>query len=95
MLIVIDHLITRQHFIKFRDMRLMKRVVLPIFFIVLAISFSGCSKSYPCPGNGTMKAADLSMFDEDGNPKSSRDKKKKGNGLVNKKEPRRIHRKKR
>lgn len=65
-----------------------------LLFSFLLVIPSCASKSYPCPGNGTMKSADLSLFDEDGNPKSDRNKKKKGNGLVGKKEPKRIHQKK-
>lgn len=73
-----------------------KNLTYILFFSALfTFGSTSCTKSYPCPGNGTMKAADLSLFDEDGNPTSSRGKKKKNNGLVGKKEPKRIHRKKR
>lgn len=69
----------------------MRNLTLFIFFSSILIFGTSCSKSYPCPGNGTMKAADLSLFDEDGNPKSSKGKKRSTNGLVGKKEPKRIH----
>lgn len=61
--------------------------------VILATSgLSSCSKSYPCPGNGQSSAADLSLFDENGNPIGSGKKKKGGNGLVNKKSPKKIRR---
>lgn len=64
-----------------------------IFLIILFISGSACRrKDYPCPGLGNAKEADLSLFDEDGKLKDTKTKPRidKGNGLVNKKNPKRI-----
>lgn len=45
-----------------------------------------------CPGTGQSKAADFSPFNDDGEPKSG--KKKKGeNGLVKKKQPKKLNKK--
>ncbi len=78
-------------------MDVLKKVIFSTLLTALIIICSGgmtsCSKSYPCPGNGQMSAADLSLFDEDGNPIGNSKKKKKGNGLVNKKSPKKIRRK--
>lgn len=61
-----------------------------ISIIVMVIGFSSCKKnSIPCPGNGTVSARDLSLFDQDGNLKSEKKKqksKKDESGLVNKKQ---------
>lgn len=64
-----------------------------ILFVVLFLSGSACRrKDYPCPGLGNSKEADLSLFDEDGKLKDTKTKPRidKGNGLVNKKTPKRI-----
>lgn len=76
---------------KFKNIAFSAFLALSLLFV--AGSFSSCSKSYPCPGNGQSSAADLSLFDEDGNPISSGKKRKKNNGLVNKKAPKKIRRK--
>lgn len=68
-------------------------VILSIGFI---FSFSSCAnKNYPCPGLGQTDPADLSMFDENGTMKG-KDKKgriDKSTGIVNKKNPKKIRRK--
>ncbi|HEX8546842.1 MAG TPA: hypothetical protein VF691_07760 [Cytophagaceae bacterium] len=65
-----------------------------ILLLVLFISSTACRrKDYPCPGLGNAKEADLSLFDEDGKLKDTKATKPridKGNGLVNKKNPKRI-----
>jgi len=61
--------------------------------VVLLLSGTSCRrKDYPCPGLGNAKEADLSLFDEDGKLKDTKTKPRidKGNGLVNKKNPKRI-----
>ena len=51
-----------------------------LFFILIATSIIGLSTSscnkrdYPCPGLGKSNEADLSMFDENGQLKSEKDK---------------------
>ena len=51
------------------------------------------SKSYPCPKNDSKRAANLSDREDNGaspnNPKGKASK--KNNGLIKKKEPKRIH----
>ena len=74
-----------------------------LFLILLSAVFAGSvsckKKSYPCPGLGQVSEADLSQFDESGNPKNSSGKKKKKgpsrrinheSGLVEKKSPKQI-----
>jgi hypothetical protein len=64
-----------------------------LLLIVLFLSNTACRrKDYPCPGLGNAKEADLSLFDEDGKLKDTKTKPRidKGNGLVNKKNPKRI-----
>ncbi len=65
----------------------------------LLASLPACKKkSYPCPGLGQASEADISQFDENGQLKNSKGKKKKGptkrinhdSGLVNKKSPKQI-----
>jgi hypothetical protein len=75
---------------------------LPIYLVlVLTIVLSNIAckkKSYPCPGLGQSSEADLSLFDEKGELKNQKGKKKKGpvkrvnheSGLVNKKSPKQI-----
>lgn len=75
------------------------RLFIHFFFVLLvgfALSGASCAnKSYPCPGLGQTDPADLSMFDDSGQLKG---KKKKGRidkstGIVNKKSPKKIRRK--
>ena len=65
-----------------------------IFFVaIVSIGFTSCkSNSIPCPGNGTTSARDLSLFDTDGNLKSTKKKKskKEESGLVSKKQDDRL-----
>ncbi|MFN6945000.1 MAG: hypothetical protein ACK4ND_08615 [Cytophagaceae bacterium] len=68
--------------------------------IMLLMTAASCSnKSYPCPGLGKSSAADLSMFDETGELKGKKGKKAKGGridkstGMVNKKNPKSIRKK--
>jgi len=73
-------------------------IVFKIFFslfLLAAITLSSCHKnSIPCPGNGQTTASSLSKFDEDGNLKESRKKKKfsgkNERGLMNKKQDDRL-----
>ena len=52
-----------------------KIVILSLSAFMLLVTINACSdNSYPCPGNGQMKAADLSLFDEDGNPMGGKKK---------------------
>ena len=72
------------------------RTLTNIFGVILAVLIvssllSGCNKSYPCPGAGQMSAGDISQFDESGSPKSKRSKRGGDNGLVNKKQPKRLN----
>ena len=81
-------------------MKSMKKIVyLGIVCAFLLSAFPSCKKkSYPCPGLGQSTEADISKFDEDGNLKNSKGKKKKAptkrinheSGLVNKKSPKQI-----
>jgi len=80
----------------------MVRIVYILCFLVLGSSLvSSCNKtkSYPCPGLGQVQEADLSLFDENGQLKNAKRKKKKNgpvkrinheSGLVNKKSPQQI-----
>lgn len=45
-----------------------------------------------CPGAGQSSAADFSPFNKDGEPKSGK-KKKEDNGLVQKKQPKKLNKK--
>ena len=45
-----------------------------------------------CPGAGQSSAADFNPFNSDGEPKSGR-KKKTDNGLINKKQPKKLNKK--
>ena len=70
------------------------KFIFSILLLVL-ISFSSCKKnSYPCPGNGQSTASSLSKFDDDGNLKETRRRKKsKGKderGLMNKQQDDRL-----
>ncbi|TAH25443.1 MAG: hypothetical protein EAZ07_07245 [Cytophagales bacterium] len=50
-------------------------------------------KDYPCPGLGQTSEADMSLFDESGQLKESKKQTKskdKSNGLVIKKQPKRL-----
>jgi hypothetical protein len=78
----------------------MKKIVyLGIVFAFLLSALPSCKKkSYPCPGLGQVSEADLSQFDDKGQLKNAKGKKKKGpakridheSGLVNKKSPKQI-----
>jgi len=69
-----------------------------IFLSCLMVGFAvivmpSCrNKSYPCPGLGNSSEADLSMFDENGKLKDSKNKGRidKSNGLVSKKNPKKL-----
>lgn len=76
-----------------------KIMYLGIVFAFLLTAIPACKKkSYPCPGLGQANEADVSQFDENGQLKNSKGKKKKGptkrinhdSGLVNKKSPKQI-----
>jgi hypothetical protein len=60
----------------------------------VAACLAGChKKDYPCPGLGQTSEADMNLFDEDGQLKESKKQKKtkdKNNGLVNKKQPKKL-----
>jgi hypothetical protein len=81
-------------------MKSMKKILyLGIVCAFLLSALPSCKKkSYPCPGLGQVSEADLSQFDENGQLKGSKGKKKKGptkridhdSGLVNKKSPKQI-----
>ena len=80
-------------------MKTMKKILfLGIVLAFLLSAFPSCKKkSYPCPGLGQVSEADLSKFDEDGNLKNGKGKKKAptkrishDSGLVNKKSPKQI-----
>jgi hypothetical protein len=80
----------------------MKKIVyIWLACIVLLSAIPSCnkSKSYPCPGLGQVSEADLSLFDDKGELKNAKGKKKKKgpekrinheSGLVNKKSPKQI-----
>ncbi len=78
----------------------MKKIVcLGIVFAFLLSALPSCKKkTYPCPGLGQVSEADLSQFDEKGQLKNGKGKKKKGptkrinheTGYVNKKNPKQI-----
>ena len=59
--------------------------------MLLTTTFSSCkSKSYPCPKNSSKRAANISRSDDSANtPKGKASK--KDNGLIKKKDPKRIH----
>lgn len=84
-------------------MYMFKKHTLNILFILmigagLMFSSSCSKKSYPCPGLGNSDAADLSMFGDDGELKPEHKKKgriNKETGIVNKKNPKRIRKKRR
>jgi hypothetical protein len=71
-----------------------------ILCTILFATVPACKKkTYPCPGLGQMNEADISQFDESGQLKNSKGKKKKSapnrrinkdTGLVNKKSPNQI-----
>lgn len=77
-----------------------KTLYLGIVCAFLLSALPACKKkSYPCPGLGQVSEADLSQFDENGQLKTAKGKKKKGgparrinheSGLVNKKSPKQI-----
>lgn len=66
---------------------------------VLTVAGASCAnKSYPCPGLGQADAADLSMFNSDGQLKAKHKKKgriNKDTGIVNKKSPKKIQKQRR
>jgi len=72
-----------------------KIIFLPYLIVVgfAVISMSSCHKrDYPCPGLGKSSEADLSMFDENGKLKDSKNKGRidRGTGLVSKKSPKKL-----
>ena len=74
-----------------------QNIMRKLFFLFISLgvvlSISSCNKRrYPCPGNGTAEARDLSLFDEEGNLKSTKKKsqKKTDRGLVTKKQDDRL-----
>jgi hypothetical protein len=81
-------------------MKFMKKILyLGIVFAFLLSALPSCKKkSYPCPGLGQVSEADLSKFDENGQLKSGKGKKKNTptkrvnheTGYVNKKTPKQI-----
>lgn len=62
--------------------------------LLVAMAIGGChKKDYPCPGLGQTSEADMNQFDEDGQLKETKKQKKikdKSNGLVNKKQPKKL-----
>lgn len=82
-------------FVIFDTMENFKLVIFSLVLVVFGSVFltSCASTSYPCPGNGQMSAADLSQFDANGEPIDKKKKKNKNNGLVGKKQPKRLKRK--
>ena len=59
--------------------------------IVLFLMMSSCSdKSFPCPDNGSNSPSAMSSHDSG---RSSKDKKYKENGLINKKKPKKLSKK--
>jgi len=73
----------------------MKNLLILLTFILgLSFTLSSCNKSdYPCPGLGKSNEADLSMFDENGQLKSDKDRGRidKGTGLIKKKKPKKLN----
>jgi hypothetical protein len=72
---------------------IISRVILASL-IVGIFTVNACKrKDYPCPGLGQSSEADMSLFDENGQLKETKKQKKvkdKSNGLVNKKQPKRL-----
>lgn len=61
------------------------------FGISLIIMLNSCSdKSYPCPDNGSTSPSAIGSHDSG---RSSKDKKYKENGLINKKKPKKLSKK--
>jgi hypothetical protein len=80
-------------------MKSMRKILyLGIVCAFLLSTLPSCKKkSYPCPGLGQVSEADLSKFDENGQLKNGKGKKKSptkridhDSGLVNKKSPKQI-----
>lgn len=73
----------------------MKNILILLTFILgLSFTLSSCNKSdYPCPGLGQSNEADLSMFDENGELKSDKDRGRfdKSTGLIKKKKPKKLN----
>jgi len=70
-----------------------------LLFVIFSTGISSCNnRSYPCPGLGQTDAADLSMF-QDGKLKPEFNKKRerinKETGIINKKSPKKIRRRRR
>lgn len=62
-------------------------------FLLVAVCLGCNRKDYPCPGLGQTSEADMSLFDESGQLKETKKQKKskdKTNGLVTKKQPKRL-----
>ncbi len=80
---------------------MLRKLILKYSWLLVAFTISltiqACkSTSYPCPKKNDKRSAQLSKSDGDGAMPtgSSRGKtSKKNNGLVNKKQPKRIHKK--
>jgi len=79
-------------------MRYVKKPSLHVYILIAgllgAMAIGGChKKDYPCPGLGQTSEADMNLFDEDGQLKETKKQKKtkdKSNGLVNKKQPKKL-----
>lgn len=70
--------------------------ILIVFMVFLGLSFTqtSCNKrDYPCPGLGQSNEADLSMFDENGQLKTDKDRSRvdKSTGLIKKKKPKKLN----
>ncbi len=68
----------------------MKKIILIISsYLFLSIVFSACAQKSACPAYN--KDGVHNPFDENGNVLGKKKKKEKKNGLVNKKQPKRIN----
>lgn len=76
-------------------MRLLKTHFLYFWLLIAGVCIvASCNKKdYPCPGLGQTSEADMSLFDESGQLKETKKQQKskdKSNGLVTKKQPKRL-----
>ncbi len=72
-----------------------KTITIVGILAVLGGGMSCTNKKHLCPGLGQNSAADMSQFDENGDLIEDKKKRKKKvrNGLINKKEPKALHKK--
>jgi hypothetical protein len=72
----------------------LKRYYFALFFTILSGLFvlSSCNRKGVCPGTGQVSESQVSPFDPNGDPKKRRGK-YDSNGLIQKKENKRLHKK--